>query len=130
MNRQNTPQREPRLFYLVRPSQPDRRSDVSGVSGTGTVAEGVKWSDGAVTLRWRGQSPATSTWEGGIDAMLAVQAHGGSPEVHWLDELTVASSNHMPLVEVQVAGVRIPAASADGLCVRCGQVWPCLSCGP
>jgi hypothetical protein len=130
VNRQNTTQREPRLFYLVRHSQLVRHSDVSGVSGAGTVAEGVEWSDGSVTLRWRGRWPVTSAWEGGIDAVLAVHGHNGTTEVHWLDGPTVAINNHLPPVEVQVTGVRVPTASADGLCVRCGQAWPCLSCGP
>jgi len=34
-----------RRFYL------DRRTDVSGVSGTGIVAHGVVWPDGTVTIR-------------------------------------------------------------------------------
>lgn len=35
----------PRTFRLV------RDEDVSGVSGTGAVADGVRWPDGTVTLR-------------------------------------------------------------------------------
>ena len=38
---------EPRLFCLI------RTDDVSGVSGTGRVADGVQWPDGTVTFRWR-----------------------------------------------------------------------------
>lgn len=37
---------EPRLFVL------DRVEDVSGVSGTGVVAEGIEFSDGVGALRW------------------------------------------------------------------------------
>lgn len=120
MNRQNTTQRDPRLFYLVRPTQP---------VSAGRVAEGVEWSDGSVALRWRGQWPVTSAWDGGIDAVLAVHGHNGPTEVHWLDEPPLAASNQTGS-GLRLTGVRIPAASVDGLCVRCGQAWPCLSCGP
>jgi hypothetical protein len=35
-----------RLFSLV------RDEDVSGISGTGPIAEGVEFTDGSVALRW------------------------------------------------------------------------------
>ena len=123
VNRQNATQREPRLFHLI------RHADVSGVSGTGTVAEGVVWSDGAVSLRWRGQWPATSAWEGGLEAVLAVHGHSGATEVRWLTDpalLEADGNKRDPLA----TGLRVPTASIDGLCARCGQAWPCLSCGP
>ncbi|WP_202866828.1 hypothetical protein [Kribbella voronezhensis] len=78
MKRQNTTQQKPRLFQLV------RHTDVSGVRGTGTLAEGVEWSDGAVTLRWRGRWPATSVWDDGIEAVLAVHGRNGRTQIHWL----------------------------------------------
>lgn len=139
VNRQSATQREPRLFHLV------RHADVSGVSGTGTVAEGVLWSDGAVSLRWRGQWPATSAWEGGLEAVLAVHGHSGATEVRWLDNPAADRSagsaappattsaqvvDRLALGEPPVGGMGVPTASADGLCARCGQAWPCLSCGP
>ncbi|MGW6194823.1 hypothetical protein ACWF0M_01630 [Kribbella sp. NPDC055110] len=70
---------DPRRFVL-------RRSvDVSGVSGTGDVAEGVEWSDGTVALRWRGRWATTVVWDYGLDALLAVHGHDGSTVVRWLD---------------------------------------------
>ncbi|TCC20018.1 hypothetical protein E0H50_37885 [Kribbella sindirgiensis] len=70
---------DPRRFVL-------RRSvDVSGVSGTGDVAEGVEWSDGTVALRWRGKWATTVVWDYGLDALLAVHGHNGSTVVQWLD---------------------------------------------
>ncbi|WP_019629721.1 hypothetical protein [Actinomadura atramentaria] len=42
-----------RPFHLV------RHDDVTGVSGEGIVADGVKWPDGTVALRWRGEDPST-----------------------------------------------------------------------
>ena len=70
----------PRRFKLV------RYTDVSGVSGTGVVAEGVEWSDGAVALHWRGLHPTTVVWEGGsIDDVLAVHGHNGATAIIWDD---------------------------------------------
>ncbi|MEV8375700.1 hypothetical protein AB0P21_23390 [Kribbella sp. NPDC056861] len=68
----NTPQPEPRLFHLVRPAC------------AAPVAEGVEWSDRTVTLRWRGQWPATSVWEGGVAAVLEVHGRNGATELRWL----------------------------------------------
>lgn len=69
-----------RRFKLV------RHQDVSGVSGTGVVAEGVQWSDGSVALHWRGRWPTTTVWEdGGIDAVIAIHGHQGATEIVWDD---------------------------------------------
>jgi hypothetical protein len=122
VKRQNTTQQKPRLFQLV------RHTDVSGVRGTGTLAEGVEWSDGAVTLRWRGRWPVTSLWDGGIDALLAVHGHNGRTQIHWLaiTQQTAPQST----VPVPVDALWLPAAGPDGLCGRCGRGWPCLGCDP
>lgn len=69
----------PRRFELV------RHTDVSGVSGTGVVAEGVEWSDGTVTLRWGGRYPTTTVWQDGIDALLTIHGHQGATTIRWLD---------------------------------------------
>jgi hypothetical protein len=61
-----------------------RHRDVSGVSGTGEVAEGVVWSDGSVSLRWCGEHAATTFWQGGLAAMLHVHGHNGTTEVVYL----------------------------------------------
>lgn len=70
-----------RRFYLK------RLADVSGVSGVGRVADGVQWTDGQVTLHWRGARPSTSVWASMGD-MLDIHGHGGSTVVEWLDEET------------------------------------------
>jgi hypothetical protein len=67
-----------RRFRLI------RHQDVSGVSGTGPVAEGVQFTDGAVALRWYGDYPTTTVWDG-IDSVIAIHGHGGATEVEWLD---------------------------------------------
>lgn len=119
-------QRQARLFRLV------RHTDVSGVRGTGTLAEGVEWSDGTVALRWRGRWPGTSTWDGGIEALLAVHGAGGRTQVHWFPARPAHATATTQAVrrEDSVETVWLPAPGLDGLCSRCGQLWPCLSCGP
>lgn len=68
----------PRTFHLV------RHADVSGVSGTGVVAEGALWSSGAVALHWPGYPKSTSVWSG-LDELLAAHGHEGDTVVVWLD---------------------------------------------
>lgn len=128
----NTMQRQARLFRLV------RHTDPSGVQGTGTLAEGVEWSDGAVALRWRGPWPSTTTWDGGVDAVLAVHGTGGRTQIHWLPGAPAAVARtparpawvERPAPAERVEPVWLPAPGVDGRCSRCGRPWPCLSCGP
>lgn len=68
----------PRTFELV------RFRDLSGVSGTGVVAEGCVFTDGSVALRWRGNNPATAVWPD-LESVLAVHGHQGATEVRWLE---------------------------------------------
>lgn len=58
------------LFEMV------RDVDVSGVSGTGTVADGVIWPDGTVTLRWRGELVSTAVYPD-MDTVRQIHGHGG-----------------------------------------------------
>jgi hypothetical protein len=79
-----------RLFDLI------RSKDVTGISGTGAVAEGVQFSDGTVVLRWldesvspenreRGVRPTTVIHEN-IESVLALHGHNGATKVVWIDE--------------------------------------------
>jgi len=63
-----------RLFAL------ERDTDVSGVSGVGTVADGVLWPDGTVTIRWRGERPSTVNWAELAHAE-AVHGHDGATRI-------------------------------------------------
>jgi hypothetical protein len=49
---------------LVRTFKLLRLQDETGVSGTGHVAEGIRWSDGSVSLRWLGATPSFVNYEG------------------------------------------------------------------
>lgn len=138
------------------------------------MAEGVEWTDGGVALRWRGEWPSTSTWDGGVEAVLAVHAADGATVLRWLASDPANPANPpgpprqtapgrpsatarpaapgRPLHTTRpaapgrpaatrsgvgatagaaaVGGLWLSAAGVDGRCVKCGQVWPCLSCGP
>jgi hypothetical protein len=61
-----------------------RDEDPTGVSGTGTVAEGTQFSDGTVVLRWLGRHPSTVVWPD-IDAARAVHGHDGRTQFVQLD---------------------------------------------
>jgi hypothetical protein len=133
----NTPQPEPRLFHLVRPSGASPMAGAVVGASTWvepvTVAEGVEWSDGTVTLRWRGRWPATSAWEGGIAAVLAVHGRNGTTKLRWLPAAPAGPTGSVPAPESMLtgmSGLRLAAPGVDGRCVSCGGVWPCLSCGP
>ncbi len=59
-----------------------RDADISGISGTGTVAEGVQFTDGTVVLRWRGTHASTVVWSS-LASAVAVHGHNGATWVAW-----------------------------------------------
>jgi len=75
-----------RRFYLV------RHEDITGISGTGVVAEGIEFSDGQVVMRWlpAGTSrpeavrPTTVLHED-IDSVIGLHGHNGATQVEWVD---------------------------------------------
>jgi len=67
-----------RLFRLI------READVSGVSGTGHIADGVLWSDGTVTVQWLGDWPTTQDHPRGIASVEHIHGHGGATRIEWV----------------------------------------------
>lgn len=64
-----------------------RTTDVSGVSGTGIVADGVAFPDGTVALRWRGGNPTSVVFhDNGVASVEAIHGHGGATRLVWLAE--------------------------------------------
>lgn len=62
-----------------------RTEDVTGVSGTGVVAEGIQFSDGTVVVRWvTGDHRSTVLWPS-IESVVAIHGHGGATVVQWID---------------------------------------------
>jgi hypothetical protein len=65
-------------FYL------NRKVDVSGISGTGVVADGVEFPDGTVVIRWLGDTPSTVIWPS-MSSVEKIHGHNGSTEIVWVD---------------------------------------------
>lgn len=61
-----------------------RDTDVSGVSGTGTVADGIEFPDGTCVIRWRGYYQSTVVWPS-VGDVEAVHGHGGATRIVWDD---------------------------------------------
>lgn len=63
-----------------------RDEDVSGVSGTGVVAEGAVFTDGTAVLRWTGGWPSSVVWhDRGVESVLHVHGHDGRTRLIWID---------------------------------------------
>lgn len=67
-----------RRFLLV------RHEDITGVSGTGVVAEGVEFTDGSVAVRWSSHRPSTVMWES-VDDAITIHGHSGRTVIRWVD---------------------------------------------
>lgn len=64
-----------------------RDVDVTGVSGTGVVADGIVFPDDMVVLHWRGGWPTSVVWyERGLEAVEHVHGHDGHTRIVWIDE--------------------------------------------
>jgi hypothetical protein len=61
-----------------------RDHDVSGVSGTGVVAEGVEFTDGTVAIRWLTEHGSTVAWAD-LEAAKKVHGHDGKTRFVFLD---------------------------------------------
>lgn len=67
--------------------QLQRDTDVTGVSGTGVIAEGCQFSNGTVVLVWKPQperaaSSSVAVWPE-LDSMLGIHGHDGKTRVVW-----------------------------------------------
>lgn len=59
-----------------------RGQDVSGVSGTGVVANVVQCGNGDWVVAWLGEYPSTTVWHS-LEAIFAVHGHDGATVIHW-----------------------------------------------
>lgn len=62
----------------------NRITDISGISGTGIVAEGVVFNDGAVVINWLTEFRSIVIWTK-IEDVIAVHGHGGNTMIEWID---------------------------------------------
>jgi hypothetical protein len=56
-----------------------RKVDVSGISGTGIVAEGVEFPNGKVLIKWLGDRPSLVLWQS-IEHAQGVHGHNGGTD--------------------------------------------------
>jgi hypothetical protein len=63
----------PRRFHL------ERTQDVTGASGTGYVADGIRWADGSASVRWLGDRPSIVFWAS-MDDAVHVHTHAGGTD--------------------------------------------------
>jgi len=61
-----------------------RDEDETGVSGTGDVADGVRFPDGTVAMRWRTGTASTAVYDSVADVE-AIHGHGGKTRIVFVD---------------------------------------------
>lgn len=105
----------PRHFRLV------RDQDVSGVSGTGHVADGVIFSDGHAAVHWLGRWPTTTPHPDGIVSVKGVHGHGGATRIVLLDspEARLARIAQAHSKDTSDGGM------TSGYCNECDMPHPC-----
>lgn len=64
----------------------ERSQDVSGISGTGTVAEGIEFTDGVCVLRWKTAPVASTAIYDTVADLIAVHGHEGATQLVWMDK--------------------------------------------
>lgn len=69
-------EKKTRTLYL------ERKNDISGVSGTGIVADGVMFPDGICVLNWRTAGGSTAVYKG-IIQLKEIHGHDGNTLVVW-----------------------------------------------
>lgn len=75
-----------------------RVTDVSGISGTGVVAEGVEFSDGVCVCRWI-TSTATTTVYDNIQDVESIHGHDGATRIIFENDLLPAKMTATDLYE-------------------------------
>lgn len=68
-----------RRFYLL------RQEDITQVSGTGRVADGIQWADGTCCMRWR-TTKASASFYDSVDDVREIHGHHGATVIVWIDE--------------------------------------------
>lgn len=78
-----------------------RNKDVSGVSGVGTVAEGIEFSDGVVALRWlvpagnpgSGNPTSVVFHDRGVESVEKIHGHSGATQIVWSGAADIPDRN-------------------------------------
>lgn len=91
------------MFVLI------RTDDVTGVSGTGHVADGAEFPDGTVVVRWRGQF-STTTVHKNLASVQHIHLHGGKTKLFWR---TRVCSKCIAMVAVEGSELRRESEHGD-----------------
>lgn len=62
-----------------------REEDITESSGVGIVAEGVRFHDGTVVMRWMGATRSTGVYAN-VEDLLHLHGHGNRTKIIWNDE--------------------------------------------
>ena len=63
----------------------NRKQDVSGVSGTGIIADGVVFGDGQAVIHWRGKWHTIEVLRS-VQDVVDIHGHGGATALEWIDD--------------------------------------------
>jgi hypothetical protein len=67
-----------RRFHLI------RFEDETGISGEGTVVEGVQFLDGSIAMRWLTDTSSVGIYKC-IEDVEIIHGHNGKTKVVWID---------------------------------------------
>jgi len=62
----------------------NRKKDISGISGTGRVAEGFVFDNGVVAMTWLTQFTSTAVYQS-IEHVERIHGHAGATEIEWVE---------------------------------------------
>lgn len=85
MSQENNDKQNQEVFSNFKRFLLIRDEDVSGVSGTGCVAEGIQFSDGTAVIHWKSKIHSTNIY-GNIEEVLAIHGHGGASKIQFIDD--------------------------------------------
>lgn len=91
----------------MRRFQLHRSNDVTGVSGTGIVAEGCQFADGRAVVHWLGAHSSTVVWDR-IEDAVHVHGHAANTQIVWLDDADAAIAELDPATVWVVPKVAMP----------------------
>jgi hypothetical protein len=108
-----------------------RQTDVTGVSGEGTVAHGVQFADGQVVIRWLGKYASTVVWES-MDAAMKVHGHDGKTRVVWVasdfSEMALAEQEAATAERERIRGLLAADQMADHAPIESMYGLSCRTC--
>lgn len=105
-----------RRFYL------QRTEDVSGVSGTGRICDGVQFPDGHVAIHWTGSTWPTTTAHTCMQSVIDTHGHNGATRVVWVEDPLAARLARIAQAHTQHVDQH---GGTTGDCTECGEPSPC-----